>query len=109
MTFDGPFHREEIVTGADGTKYLVRVGRTGVHRLTPWGGSQTILVLVTWLRWRQHEHKTWIVTARRRGIIIRPDFVSEEYPDRASAARRADEVAEAIVSAQLLASVSHRA
>jgi hypothetical protein len=108
--FTGRFHSEEIVRGPDGSKYFVRVGRTGVHRWTSWGGLPNLTAVVfTWQRYLGRGTRTWTVTARRRGFVYQPDFISEEYADRPAAGRRADEIAEAIAAGRQPNGPPHRA
>ena len=100
--FDSPFHGEETVIGPDGTKFTVRVARTAVHRWNPLGGFPNIdRVLLSWVRYLRRGAKTWTVSACKKGFAYRDPFVSEEFPDRPTAARRADQPADAIARGEL--------
>jgi len=99
--FSGRLHSEEIVTGPKGSRFRVRVGRTGVARFSPaWGGVNALHIVVTGIRYLRGHRKTWTVTASGNGMA-REVFLCEEFPNRGEAARRADEVAEAIVAGEL--------
>jgi|SRR5579884_366594 len=108
--FSDRFHYEEIVTAPDGSRYRVRLGRTGVHRWTPVEALGQYLTIITWVRYLGRRRRGWTVSVRRAGFLAdRDELLSEDFPGRAVAARRADEVAEAIAHGLLLGGPPERA
>jgi hypothetical protein len=96
--FANHLHHEEVVTAPDGVSFMVRVGRTGVYRSVP-TFVYHILALVTFVRYLLRRQRGWTVSVWPRDIWARPEVMfSDDFPSRPLAARRADEIADAIVN-----------
>ncbi len=97
-TFATGRHREEVITSPEGSSFMVRVGRTGVHRSVP-TFVYAMLALVTLVRYPLRRERGWTVSVWPRNVFARPEVIfSEDFPSRPLAARRADEIADAIVN-----------
>jgi hypothetical protein len=97
-------HREYLAEHPDGVKYRVRIGPTGVPRYNPMGGGiNSTRILIGRLRYIIHRSTAWtveVVPASAWRVFYNP-VLEEDHPDRASAASRAAEVVEGIVTGDL--------
>jgi hypothetical protein len=101
-------HREEVVRTPAGTRYRVRVGRTGITPWIPWNPNSQLMLPVTWLRYLLRKPKTWTVEVRIHRPRGSEPRVDEQYPTRTQAARRADHLADAIASGAPVGSTRER-
>ena len=93
--FSGRLHSEEVVAAPDGSKFRVRVQRTGVPRYST-ARNNVVGVAVGWLRYLRREQRTWSVVVNLTGIVRYEEVWDEDFTDRPSAARRAEDLAQAI-------------
>jgi hypothetical protein len=63
---------------------------------------------VTWLRYLLRKPKTWTVEVGTQRLLRAEPIFEEQYPTRTEAARRADEIANAIVSGTLIGPADKR-
>ena len=99
-SIDGPFVSsrllaETVVYTPDGPRVRVRVARMGVHRYSLLaGGPNFLAVIFTWVLLLLRQETRWTVTVARAGFWRYPPTVTETFPERQSAAERADELVE---------------
>lgn len=87
------FHYEENVVGPDGERYVVRLGRAGVHRWNLGGADHLVLSIVTWVRYLWRRQHDWTVSVWRGRFILGAPVLSETFDGRVPAASRAEQVA----------------
>ena len=89
-TFESRFHLEDIVRGADGERYRLRLARTGIHRRL-WGAPiNNILNDISWIRYFLKTGKSWTLTVEHRGDWGDRTILSETFADREQGAVRAE-------------------
>ena len=77
--FAGRFHPEEVVSAPDGSRFRVRVQRTGVHRYSPvW--NNLLDIAIGWARYLRRGRRTWSVTVNLTGIVRYEEVWDEVSP-----------------------------
>ena len=102
MKADLPGPDEASVSSPTGTEFVIRIGRTGVSRLTMWGGApRAVSFMVTFARWLRGP-RTWTVQVSMSVLLPGGRVLSEDLVSAHDASARADELADAIVSGAIL-------
>jgi hypothetical protein len=97
-------HAEYVVEASDGTRYRVRIGRTGVPRYNPSGGAVNLIRgamgLARRVLGRRRDWTVEVVPSSPWRVFYDP-VLEEDYPDRATAVDRATRVARSLIDGTL--------
>jgi hypothetical protein len=97
-TFHARLHLEDVVRGADGQRYRLRLARTGVRRRLIGAPINHILSDLSWARYLSSADKTWTLSVVYRSVWGDKTVLEEVFDNREDGATRGEEVVQLLMT-----------